>query len=685
MDPTVRYDLRPGEWRADPPHVSYGCDRSGFVELLEAELSAAPWATGESEEGPAVEVAGRVLACPPTPGDIEWLLGLAEPAPFGRGEETLLDPAVRDAHQVDADEVELSGPAWKRLRARILRAVAREMGLRDAKLKLKSLKLLVYKRGGHFSAHCDTEKTSGMVASLVLVLPGEYTGGTLIVEHAGETHSHGAGGARSWRWAAWYADCRHSLEPVEDGVRVALTFAIALDPETPLTNVEATDSRVGWAIWGRTYAEWHTAWAARAGRARAGNEQYGQKTVFVLSHRYTEPGLRGSLLKGRDRELARLLVDEIHGEAAYLGWLQIREVGSAMTPAGGLWGDHTKVWHEPEVVEDDDPPPESVATSDREFGASSDVAPMRIAHIDTPELHLEDVARQNVWVEGLRALSGTAVDHGPIEVLDGEIVPEGALRDAVPDGARLYEATGNEGASIELQYRCAVLVAWRRNEATLRMLARCGGRLALVVEFAERSKVKGSMCRGGIEDVLELWQTALETDGGGPEPRAHRLVLDSMPRRGGPHVRDWLPEMYVEKVARVDLDAEAVPTLVGWIRERVETEEPLDAWVRALGPACKRWWSDEVMNGAPGLLRALVEVPETESIAIELLAGPPEPVTTCEAALKHVSRIEEQLAASAWRRRRAARMTADDVDPGEVDRTRAEKAQSSVGSPATGR
>ena len=67
MNPTVRYDLRPGEWRPDPPHVAYGCDRSGLVELLEAERSAAPWASGESDEGPVVEVAGRTLACPPEP------------------------------------------------------------------------------------------------------------------------------------------------------------------------------------------------------------------------------------------------------------------------------------------------------------------------------------------------------------------------------------------------------------------------------------------------------------------------------------------------------------------------------------------------------------------------------------------------------------------------------------------
>ena len=175
-----------------------------------------------------------------------------------------------------------------------------------------------------------------------------------------------------------------------------------------------------------------------------------------------------------------------------------------MTPENWIWSDHGKVRLEPDgyVQCDDDPPPDRIAELDFEHGDSSDPAPMRIVHIDTPELHLDDVARQNTWVEGLRSLSGDAVDHGPIEVLDGEIVPEGARREAAPAGARLYEATGNEGASLELQYRRAVLVVWRRNEATLRMLARCGGRLALAIELAERSRTRRSERTGGVKDAV---------------------------------------------------------------------------------------------------------------------------------------------------------------------------------------
>ena len=272
MKPTVRYELRPGEWRPDPPRVSNGCDRAGLLALLNDEQSARPWAQGERNAGPAIKVQGRALGCPPNAEDVEWLEALAAPAPYGQGERTLLDPAARDALQIGAEHIELAGTAWERLCAEILRSVGADMGLADASLRLEPLKLLIYGRSGHFSAHADTEKTPGMVASLALIVPGAYEGGALRLEHAGETLSVGAGGAPEWRWVAWYADCRHCLEPVQDGVRIALTFGIVIDPEIPLAQRKASSPRLSWALWGRSYAEWHTKWAARGGRTHAGQE-----------------------------------------------------------------------------------------------------------------------------------------------------------------------------------------------------------------------------------------------------------------------------------------------------------------------------------------------------------------------------------------------------------------------------
>ena len=643
--------------------MSYGCDRSGLAALLEDELSAAPWTQGESDEGPVIEVKGRTLECPPSGEDLDWLREFAMPAPYGRGEHTLLDPAVRDALQVETRHIMLTGPAWEGLRTKMLTAVAVDMGLGDAGLRLIPLKLLIYRVGGHFSMHSDTEKTPGMVGSLALIVPGGYKGGALTIDHAEEKLAVGAGGARGWRWVAWYADCRHCLEEVKDGVRIAVTFSIAIDPETPLTRREPSRHQLSWALWRRSYAEWHTAWAARGGRNMAGREQYGHKMVWVLSHRYTEPGLRASLLKGRDRELARLIVDEPHGEACYLGWLQIRQIGSARTATVASWKDDRDAWCEPETDLEDDPPPASLRG--RSWYLAEDPAPTHIAHRDTPELHLTEVARHNMWIEGLRSLGGEEIDHGAIEVLDGEIVPPGALANAVPEGARVYEATGNEGASLELQYRRAVIVMWRRNEATLEMLARCGGRLALSVEVGQRSEGQGSgeWRRTRATDVMDLWNEALKTDGGGPEPRAHRLVLEAMDREQRSEPDERLREGYVKKVAAIDLEAEAVPTLVGWIRDQIQMGKPMDAWVRALRPACGEVCGRDAMSGAPALLRALCETPETQDLAVELVAVRDDAPATSEAVLRHAEVLEEGLAEQAWRRRRDAKITMDERGP----------------------
>ena len=666
MNPTNRYDLHPGEWRPAPPRVSYGCDRNELVALLNGEQRARAWTQGESDAGPAIEVEGRRFAIPAGPQDIAHVEGIATAAPYGLGEETLLDPEVRDALQIEANHVTLAGPGWEELRTKMLRTISTDMGLDDAQLRLEPLKLLIYREGGHFTTHADTEKTPGMVASAVLIMPGAYEGGALLLEHTGERVRIGTGGDALWRWAAWYADCRHCLERVESGIRMAMTFGVAIDPKKPLARREATNHQLGWALWGRSYAQGHTEWAARGVRKRAGNEQYGQKMVWVLSHRYTEPGLRGSLLKGRDRDLARVLLDDPDGEATYLGWLQVREVGPAHDEEGGSWGDHTVAWYEPEEETDDDPPPESMVSKEWFSWTEDDPAPYRIAHRETPELHLRDVARQNVWIEGLRSLDGKVTDHGPIEVMDGETVPPGALAHAVPDGARLYEATGNEGASLELRYRHAVLVLWRRNKATLRMLARCGGRLALAVECTQRDadQRKRYSQEGGLEEVLALWGEGLATDGGGPEPRAHRLVLDLLAEQEQREVDgERVRALYIEAVAAIDLDAEAAPQIAQWLRERFESGEPVKAWVELLRDAFGGAWGLNPMPGTPALLRGLCETPETEHIAKALLSDRAEPAQTAEAVLEVARKLEERLAEKAWMRRRTAKMTADEPPP----------------------
>ena len=131
--------------------------------------------------------------------------------------------------------------------------------------------------------------------------------------------------------------------------------------------------------------------------------------------------------------------------------------------------------------------------------------------------------------------------------------------------------------------------------------------------------------------------------------------------------RRRLRELYVERVAPVDLDAEVVPTLVDWISERQQAGTPLEPWVHALRPACsrRRVLDRRGMNGAPALLRALLEREGTRGIACELAAERDAEAVTPESVLRHAKALEVKLAEDAWWRRRTARMTMDHPEPAE--------------------
>ena len=120
---------------------------------------------------------------------------------------------------------------------------------------------------------------------------------------------------------------------------------------------------------------------------------------------------------------------------------------------------------------------------------------------------------------------------------------------------------------------------------------------------------------------------------------------------------------YLEQVAAVDLDAEAVLDIVAWITERIDAGEPLDGWTKTLREAMPAW---HPMNGAPGLLRALCATVKTQHVAIALLGARTDAPASVEAVLEQAEQMEESLAEDAWRRRRRAKMTADSgVDANE--------------------
>ena len=114
---------------------------------------------------PAIDVDGvGRIAFPILPAQVEPLIGIAETAPYGRGEETLVDRTVRRTWQIDPGRVRIGGRHWDGTLADLVVHAARGLGVSEP-VSADFYKLLIYDAGAFFVDHRDTEKVPGMFAT----------------------------------------------------------------------------------------------------------------------------------------------------------------------------------------------------------------------------------------------------------------------------------------------------------------------------------------------------------------------------------------------------------------------------------------------------------------------------------------------------------------------------------------
>lgn len=163
--------------------------------------------------------------------DIDALCALAEPAPFGRGGETVIDPTVRNALQIPAAKIEsplkdTSGLPWN-----VYGEINTLMNQPGKKLQPELYKMHIYRAGGFFQPHTDTAHAANHVGTLIVSLYSEHTGGRLVVKHHGQEHVFDTESQKpdEIRWCAFFTDCTHHVEPVVSGTRVVLQFDLFLE------------------------------------------------------------------------------------------------------------------------------------------------------------------------------------------------------------------------------------------------------------------------------------------------------------------------------------------------------------------------------------------------------------------------------------------------------------------------
>ena len=425
---------------------------------------------------PRLEVEGvGMLSFPVPDSQVRALVDVAERAPYGKGADTLVDTSVRDCWQIGAARIRLGGAAWPDTFSGILDTVAKGLGCPGERLEAQLYKLLIYEPGGFFSAHRDTEKAGGMIATLSVSLPVSGTGGELVVRHRGREVSidMSASEPSELAFAAFYADCEHETRPVREGCRLSLVFNLCLRPSDTETPRHAPDysDRV------RDIAEQLAAWR---------DDEYGPgKLVWLLEHDYSEAGLSFDTLKNSDAALAgvlKLAADRADCEL-YAAIMHIEEEGALDDSSGGYFG-----------------------------GWDGD---------DAEHLEMGEVYDGYYWLDGWVGRDGGQPALGKITLNPEELLPTGILDEVEPDEQWVNEATGNAGITLERAYRHAAFVIWPRRR-TLDILTGAGinGAVAWVAEQFGRDK---ALVSGLIARLIEIWPSLPQREDG--QGRAGMLRL----------------------------------------------------------------------------------------------------------------------------------------------------------------
>jgi hypothetical protein len=403
------------------------------------------------------------LALPLLPVQAEQLVAVAEPAPYGRGEDTVFDPAVRRCWQIGPERVRIAGRHWAETLRTIVARAADGLGVSDP-IRAEFYKLLVYDPGSFFVGHRDTEKLPGMFATLLVVLPSQFEGGALVVRHKDREVRLDmvADDPAEVAFAAFYADCVHEVLPVSRGYRITLVYNLVREgrgrlPQPP----DHAAQRAG-------AADLLDAW-----RAEPPEEGGPDKLVYLLEHAYTPAELDFSALKGADAAIAGVLAAAASRAQCdlHLALLTIEESGSAEYSESH--GSRHRHWQDDE--------------GDFEAG---------------------DVEDRSVFLSDWRRPDGGACVLGKIPVEEQEFSPPNACDDLAPDEEEFHEATGNEGVSFDRTYRHAVLVLWPSGRM-FAVMSQAG--LPVTVPFLE--DLGQRWADGGAGPEAPLWREAHDLAG----------------------------------------------------------------------------------------------------------------------------------------------------------------------------
>ncbi|MBF8301410.1 MAG: hypothetical protein HW394_1780, partial [Acidobacteria bacterium] len=483
--------------------VDYNRDLHALAETLAVVKRPGDFCTFGSLEAPMprLDIEGVGTVSFPIPAtQARQIIRRAVLAPYGRGQDTIVDTRVRKVWQLAPNEVRLSGKHWADTLSTIVTRVSEGLGAHKNAVTAQLYKLLVYDKGGFFVSHRDTEKTAGMFATLVVVLPSAHRGGEVVIRHAGREAvvDLSTQEVSQLTYAAFYADCEHEVRPIHEGRRVCLVYNL-------IQRARGTRRRAALT------APDYTREVAAAAKILSGWAQGGApppKLVYVLEHQYSPAGLSWAGLKNGDAARGKTLAHAARqaGCAVHLGVVHIQEEGIAellYDPHYDPYYDRRSRWRRGDGDGEDE--------SDDE-GEGEDSG---------QDFDIVEVSESIQYIDDWKAFDDRPVEFGRIPLGKAELLPEGALDNEKPDEARVMEATGNEGASFERAYHRAAIIVWPESRyADVLLQAGVGAALPYLREriaACSKQRTPAGRTRGKeelvalAERMVETWHDAIAT------------------------------------------------------------------------------------------------------------------------------------------------------------------------------
>lgn len=402
------------------------------------------------------------------------LCAIGRPARYGVKTETRFDPRVRDTWEIPKSRIRIDQARWGKALGPLLDRMRRDLGLTGgSRLKADLHNMLVYGPGQFFAVHRDSEKTDDMIGTLVVILPSEFAGGAIEIEHDDKRVIY-RGDAGRLTLIAFYADCHHQVRPVTAGHRIVLTYNLTIGGDAPTVALPAQTAQVD-ALAGSIKRYFETRrpprWSHDARREPP------DRLAYLLDHQYTRRSLAWGRLKNADaarvaalREVARRLDCEI-----FLALADVHESWSCEDEEG-LYGYHRRRGWRGGYDEED---------GDGEADEGTE------AHTLVELLDADIELRHWIALDGRTdAVSGT---------VDVDEVCDTKVSSALEPFASEHEGyMGNYGNTVDRWYHRAAVVLWPR-ERTFVIRAKASPRSAI-------DELTKTLQHGDVESAREMAQ-----------------------------------------------------------------------------------------------------------------------------------------------------------------------------------